>query len=239
MTARVDEIAPDVFRISTLDDGPAGGFTFNQFLLRAEEPVLVHSGPAEMFDGTLAAVARLLPVERLRWLSYSHVEGDESGAVPQWLGVAPHAQLLLGASGSTLSTGSPPDRTIRTVEEDEVVDLGGKRLRVLPTPHVPHGWDAALWFEEDRGTLLASDLFTQPGDGPAVTDDDLIERSMAGEELFGYTAPTTLFGPTVRRLAELPVRTIACMHGSSFDGHCPNQLRDLADAMERRFATSA
>jgi hypothetical protein len=94
MEARIDEIADGIYRLSTFfpDVVPPAGFTFNQFLVSADEPLLFHCGLRAMFPSSLAAVGRLLPVERLRWVTFGHFEADECGSMNDWLAVAPQAR---------------------------------------------------------------------------------------------------------------------------------------------------
>lgn len=238
METNVDEIAAGVYRLSTHVDDIPGGFTFNQFLLDAEEPLLFHTGQKAMFPLVTEAVSRVMPIERVRWISFGHYEADECGAMNDWLEAVPQATVVANALACMLSIGDQAVREPRPLGDGEVLDIGGKRLRLIATPHVPHGWESALLFEETGGTLLAGDLFTQGGDGPPVTEDDLIEASLAQERMFSYTSPTPLYGPTVRRLAELEPSTIACMHGSSYRGDGAAALRALADAYEEHIVPS-
>lgn len=235
METRVDEIAAGVYRLSTAVEDIPGGFTFNQFLVEADEPFLFHTGLRSMFPVVSEAVGRILPLSRLRWISFGHFEADECGAMNRWLDAAPGATVLSGALATMISVQDQADRPPRPVQDGEVVDLGDKRVRFLATPHVPHGWDAQLAFEETGSTLLAGDLFTQGGVPPALGGDEILEASLSAEEAFRYTAPTPLYGPTVRRLAELSPTTLACMHGSSYQGDGGAMLRALADAYEQRF----
>lgn len=230
----VDEIADGIFRISTLvpEVGP-DGFTFNQFLVRGEEPLLFHTGGRGLFPLVAEAVATLTPVESLRWISFGHVESDECGSMNMWLAAAPSSEVAFGALGCMVSLNDLCDRPPRALGDGEVVDLGGKRVRQISTPHVPHGWEAQVLFEETTGTLLCGDLFTQTGVGPALTTDDILEPALAAEALFHQAslAPTT--GATLRSLADLSPTTLAVMHGSSFSGDGGAALRDLADAYDK------
>jgi flavorubredoxin len=236
METMVDEIAEDVFRLSTLvPDAAPGGFTFNQFLLKADEPLLFHTGPRAMFPLVSEAISRLLPIESLRWIAFGHVEADECGAMNLFLAAAPQATVVHGVMGNLVSLNDLADREPRSVTDGEALDLGGKRLRHIDTPHVPHGWEARVLFDETSGTLLCGDLFTQTGVGPAVITDEIISASLATEELFGYTSSPTRLAATARKLAELSPTTLACMHGSSFAGDGGAALRGLADAYEDRF----
>jgi flavorubredoxin len=221
-----DEIADGIFRISTFDSRL--GMSFNQFLIRDEQPLLFHTGHAHLFDAVRDAVDRLVPVSDLRWITYSHAEADECGSLNQFLAVAPDAQVAQGALGCSLWAGDQAVRPPRSLGDDEVLELGGHRVRHLDTPHVPHGWDARLLFEETTGTLFASDLFTHFGDGPAMTDGDVMGPAVEAERRFRSTSLTPATSTTILRLADLDVRTVAVMHGSSFAGDAPNVLEELA-----------
>jgi flavorubredoxin len=235
MKTAVDEIAEGIYRICTyVPDAAPGGFTFNQFLLDAEDPLLFHCGPRKMFPEIYEAAERVLSVERLRWITFGHVESDECGSMNQWLHAAPDAVIAVGAIGVEVSVADLANRTPQAWGDGEIIDLGGKRVRRIDTPHVPHGWDAGLLFEEVTGTLLAGDLFTHNGGGPPMRDDDVVERAFEAEDMFKATALTPATAPTIRRLAALAPTTLALMHGSSFDGDCQEALTALADGYEAR-----
>jgi len=236
MDTRIDEIADGLFRLSTFvpEVAPPAGFTFNQFLVTGEEPLLFHCGQRGLFPSVSAAVARVLPLERLRWLSFGHVEADECGAMNLWLAAAPRAQVLHGALACMVSLNDLADRPPRALADGEVLDLGDRRLRWCDTPHVPHGWEAGVLFEETAGTLLCGDLFTHLGQGPALTRDDIVGPAAAAEEAFLATAITPSTAPTLRRLAGLAPRTLALMHGSSFAGDGAAALNALADFYDDR-----
>ena len=235
MKTAVDEIAEGIYRISTyVPEASPGGFTFNQFLLDGEDPLLFHCGPRKMFPEIHEAAERVLSVERLRWISFGHVESDECGSMNQWLHAAPEATLVVGQIAADVSVTDLANRTPQAWPDGEVVDIGGKRLRYIATPHVPHGWDAGLLWEEVTGTLLAGDLFTHVGSGPPMRDDDIVERAFVAEDLFKATALTASTAPTIRKLASLAPTTLALMHGSSFDGDCQEALIALADGYEAR-----
>jgi len=239
METRVDEIADGVYRLSTyVPDAAPGGLSFNQFLLKAEEPLLFHTGPRAMFPSVSEAIGRVLPVESLPWITFGHVESDECGSMNQFLAAAPQATVAHGVMGNAVSLNDLADREPRGLANGEVIDLGGKRVRHIDTPHVPHGWEARLLFEETTATLLCGDLFTQMGDGAPIAAGDLIGPSIEAEALFGYTSSPARLVETVRQLGELSPRTLACMHGSSFAGDGGATLRDLADAYVERFIDS-
>jgi glyoxylase-like metal-dependent hydrolase (beta-lactamase superfamily II) len=233
MQTRTDEIAPGIFRLSTLvpEAGP-GGFTFNQFLIRADEPLLFHTGPRAMFPLVSAAVARLVPLEQLRWLTFGHVEADECGSMNRWLAAAPRAEIAHGGIGVMVSLNDLADRPPRALADGEILELGGMRVRHIDTPHVPHAWEARVLFEETTRTLLCGDLFTQLGDGPALTSDDIVGSAQRAEELFHSSCLTPTTGAVIRNLAELAPTTLAVMHGSSFAGDAPRALRELAGLYE-------
>ncbi len=231
METRIDEIAPDIFRLSTfIADMPPAGFTFNQFLVRGDEPFLFHTGQKQLFPNVSDAVRRLIDIDRLRWISFAHLEADEMGAMNLFLGAAPHATVAHSPLACDLSVDDLADRP--PVAVTDVLDIGGHRLRQVPTPHVPHNWESALWFDETTYTLLAGDLFTAVGDGPALTSDDLVDAAMTGEGTFHYTSLGPATAPTIRGLADLEPAVLACMHGSSFQGDGGRQLRDLATAYD-------
>jgi flavorubredoxin len=232
---QVTEIAPDVYRLSTYVSD--ANLVFNQFLVDAEQPLVFHTGLRALFPLVSAAVGRILPVERLRWITFGHLEADECGAMNSWLAAAPGAEVAHGMMGCAVSVNDLADRPPRPLQDDEVLDLGGRRVRRIETPHVPHGWDAGLMYEETTGTLLCGDLFTALGDSPALTDHEITGPALQAEDLFGATCLTPATGPTIRRLAELRPTTLALMHGPSFTGDCVQALRDLADAYDERLET--
>jgi flavorubredoxin len=238
MPARTDEIADGIFRVSTFvpEIAAPAGFTFNQYLIRASQPLLFHTGPRHMFADIRAAVEKISPVAGLRWIAFGHVESDECGSMNQWLAAAPDAQVAHGATACQVSLNDLADRPPRMLADGEVIDLGGKRVRWIDTPHVPHAWESGLMYEETTGTLLAGDLFTAAGDGqPAVTRDSIVEAAARTEDMFRASSLTPQLGPTIRRLAALKPRTIAVMHGSCFAGDGAGQLNALADYYEVAF----
>jgi len=241
METRINEIAEGVYRLSTLVEGiTPDGFTFNQFLLDADEPLLFHCGLRGLFPLVSEAVSRVLPVERLRWITFGHVEADECGAMNQWLAAAPSAQVAHGELGCAISIADMADRPPRPLAEGEVLDIGGHRLRQISTPHVPHAWEAQVLFDESTGTLLCGDLFTRVGrEAALVHDTDMVSPALEAEDMFHDTCLTPSTAPTMRQLAELAPRTLALMHGPSFAGDCAGALRDLADAYAQRLTLAA
>ena len=236
METRVDEIAEGIFRLSTLVPvpGAAGGFTFNEFLIAGDEPLLFHCGQHRLFPSVSAALRRVLDPARLRWIGFSHVEADECGALPDWLALAPNAAPVHGRMGLRLWLNDTVDRPARELADGEVVDLGGKRVRWIDTPHVPHGWDAGLLYEETTRTLFVGDLFTALGDAPALSDADIVGPAQAAEDAFRATSLTPVTAPTIRRLCDLDAATLALMHGPAFTGDTGAALGALADFYEDR-----
>lgn len=229
MDTTVDEIGAGIFRLSTwIPEITEHGFTMNQFLLNGDQPFLFHCGHRQLFPLVSAAVAKVIPLEKLRWISFGHVEADECGSVNMWLEAAPNAEVIHGPTACAISLIDICDRP-PVVATDEPLDTGGHRLRFIPTPHVPHNWEAGLWFDETTTTLLSGDLLTHAGKCPALTESDCVAPAMEAEEVFHATGLTTNLGPTLEQLAQLNPTTLAIMHGSSFTGDGAAQLRGLAD----------
>jgi len=237
METRTDEIADGIYRFSTFVE-PAG-IVFAQFLVDAEEPLLFHTGMRALFPLVSDAVARVTPIERLRWISFGHYEADECGTMNDWLALAPRAEVAHTALGVMVSVGDQAARPPRPLADGEVIDLGGKRVRHVATPHVPHGWDSGMMFEETTGTLLCSDLFTAIGDGPASTADDVVGPALDAEAVFAATPLTPATAPTIRRLAELAPTTLALMHGPAYTGDGAAALHALADGYAALLASAS
>ena len=237
METTIDEIADGVYRLSTFvpDIAPPAGFTFNQFLILGDEPLMFHTGLRKMFPLNREAVSRIIPLEKLRWIAFGHYEADECGAMNEWLAVAPNAQVAHGRTGCLVSLNDIADRAPRVLDDGEVIELGrGKRVRYIDTPHTPHGWDAGVMIDEWTGTLLCGDLFTQLGNGPALTQGDVVGPAIAAEDLFKYSTLNPDMGATIHSLAKLAPRTLALMHGPSFSGDGGGALCALAEDYERR-----
>ncbi len=231
METRIDEIAPGIYRLSTYvpDIAPPAGFTFNQFLVQGDESLLFHCGMRGLFPAVSGAVARVMPLERLRWISFGHVEADECGSMNAWLAGAPRAEIAHGMTACMVSLNDLADRKPRPLGDGEVIDLGGKCLRFIDTPHVPHGWEAGVMYEETTGTLLCGDLFTHVGKAAPLTRSEILGPAIAAEEMFQATSLGSRTAPTLRRLADLAPRRLALMHGASYEGDAAGQLRGLAD----------
>jgi flavorubredoxin len=231
---KISEIADGIYRLSTYVPDMPAGFVFNQFLVLGDEPLMFHTGLRKMFALNREALSRIIPPERLRWIAYGHYESDECGAMNEWLAIAPQAQAAHGQTGCMVSLNDMADRTPRILNDGETIDLGGKRVRFVDTPHTPHGWDAGVLYEETTRTLLCGDLFTQLGDGPALTSGDVVGPAIAGEDLFRYSSLNPGMGATIRSLAKLNPHTLALMHGPSFAGDGAAALHALAGDYDRR-----
>jgi flavorubredoxin len=236
MTSKITEIATGVYRISTF--APDYGIQINQFLFDDDEPFLMHTVFKKLFLVTRAAVASVLDPARLRWVGFSHFEADECGALNEWLAAAPQAQAVCSFVGALVNVNDFAVRPPRALADGEVLAIGRHRLRFLATPHVPHCWDAGLFFEETERTLLCSDLFFHPGDPEPLTETDIVGHARAAI-LHGLSGPlandmpyTPYTDSTFQRLADLQPRTLALMHGSAFSGDGARALRDLASVIK-------
>jgi flavorubredoxin len=237
--ASVDEIAPDIFRVCEFV--PEFDLQFNCFLVRDEEPLLFHTGLRGMFPSLREAVGRVVDPASLRHIAWSHYEADECGALNEWLKLAPRARPACSLVGKLVSADDFSMRHVRGMTAEEVLLTGRCRFRLIPTPHLPHGWDAALLFEENSRTLFCSDLFHQFGDGPALTETDLIGATAAAMArmqqgpLAGYLPYTPHTRKLLAALADLQPTTLAVMHGSSFRGEAAPLLLDLDRVLQEAF----
>ncbi|ARP98891.1 MBL fold metallo-hydrolase [Pseudorhodoplanes sinuspersici] len=238
MDTKISEIADGIYRLSTFvpDIAPPAGFTFNQFLVLGDEPLMFHTGLRKMFPLNRDALSRLIAPERLRWIAFGHYEADECGAMNEWLAIAPDAEVAHGQTGCLVSLNDMANRTPRVLQDGEVIDIGGKRVRYIDTPHTPHGWDAGVMYEESTSTLMCGDLFTQLGNGPALTGNDIVGPAIAAEDLFKYSSLNPEMGTTIRALSKFSPRTLALMHGPSFFGDGAAALHALADDYDRRIS---
>jgi flavorubredoxin len=230
MDTTTHEIADGIYRFSTFSS--EANIPFNQYLVVADEPLLFHTGVRGLFPNVSEALSRIVPVDSLRWITFGHVEADESGSMNQWLEVAPQSQVAHGMTGVLVSLNDLADRPPRALTDGEVIDLGGKRVRWIDTPHVPHAWEAGLIFEETTKTLFVGDLFTAMGECPATTDADVVGPAIAAEEVFHATSIGPMTAPTIRRLAGFDASTLALMHGPAFTGDSGDALAGLADGYQ-------
>jgi len=229
----VHEVADGIYRINTpvMFEG-LGGFTFNQYLIVDEEPLLFHTGPRKMFPLVHEAVASVLPVDRLRYIAFSHVEADECGSLNEWLGAAPQSVPLCGTVAAMVSISDLADRAPRALADGELLTLGKHAVRWFDTPHLPHAWECGFLTEERTSTLLCGDLFTQGGaDLLPITESDILGPSEAFRHGMDYFSHTKNAHVMLERLASTNPTTLACMHGSAWHGDGAKLLRALADAL--------
>jgi flavorubredoxin len=230
---RTTEIADGIFQFTTYLEEI--DFGLNQYLVTGDEPLLFHTGLRSLFGPISGAVSRVVPLVELRWLSFGHVEADECGSLNQWLAAAPDAVAVASLTACMVSVDDIADRPPRGLADEEVLDVGGHRLRWLDTPHLPHGWEAGLLYDETTRTLFCGDLFAQWGPYPAVTVDDVDVPDVA-EDPSCSLAPT---GPGILRgLAELDIVTLAQMHGPASTGDANAALLALADAFEEELTST-
>ena len=223
------EVASRVYRINTPAPFPGGMFNFNQYLIDADEPLLFHTGPRRMFPLVAEAIGRVMPIERLRHVSFSHYEADECGALNEFLAAAPQALPLCGAIAKMVSIDDGALRPARALTDGETLDLGSHRVRWHDAPHVPHGWECGFLMETTTRTLLCGDLFTQGGDGKVpITTGDILGPSEAFRKPMDYYAHAPSTRATLEKLAREEPQVLACMHGSAWQGDGAKLLRELA-----------
>jgi len=232
----VHEIAAGIYRINTpvTLPGDAGAFSFNQYLIDDDEPLLFHTGLRGLFPLVHEAVAHVMPVTRLRHIAFSHYEADECGALNDWLAAAPQAAPLCGTVAALVSVGDVAIRPPRALADGETVALGRHSVRWFDTPHLPHAWECGFLMEEHTGTLLCGDLFTQPGAGEVpLTEGDILGPSEAFRHAMDYFSHSKNASSLLEKLAQTNPRTLACMHGSAWEGDGASLLRALAGELAR------
>ena len=233
MKSNVHEIADGIYRINTPVAIPGGpDFNFNQYLVASDEPLLFHTGPKRLFPLVAEAIGKVLPLERLRYIGFSHYEADECGSLNDFLAAAPRAEPAVGAIAAMVSVNDVALRPARALADGEILDLGRHRLRWIDTPHVPHQWESGLMMELETRTLLAGDLFTQGGSGAtALTEGDILGPSEEFRKQMDYYAHAPHTAATLERLAREQPATLACMHGSAWRGDGAALLRALATSV--------
>jgi len=228
---RVTEIADGVYQLTTylaeID------FGLNQYLVTGDEPLLFHTGLRSLHGPIAEAVASVIALSELRWIAFGHVEADECGSLNEWLAAAPNSIAATGVTGCMVSVADLADRAPRSLADNEVLDIGGHRLRWIDTPHLPHGWEAGLLYDETTKTLLCGDLFAQWGPYPPTTSADIVIPGAVDDPSYSLTPSSPAI---LRRLAALDIATLAQMHGPAFTGDCPAALHSLADQFETRIA---
>ena len=232
-STNVHEVSDGIYRINTPIEIPGGGgFSFNQYLIGDDEPLLFHTGLRKMFPLVREAVASVIPVEHLRYIAFSHVEADECGSLNQWLALAPQSIPICGRVAAMVSIEDLADRSPRALADGEALSLGKHRVRWFDTPHLPHAWECGFLMEEKTRTLLCGDLFTQGGaDLPPITVSDILEPSEAFRHAMDYFSHTKNVRLMLEQLASTEPATLVCMHGSTWQGDGAKLLRALADAL--------
>jgi len=232
--SRIDRIAEDTWRISVAmpPELCPGGFSFNQYLVVDEKPLLFHTGPRRLFGLVRAQIESVLPVAQLRYVAFSHVEADECGSLADFLALAPQAQPVCGRVAAMVSVSDQVDREIVAMEDGEVLDLGRHQLVWQSTPHLPHGWECGYLFDRSTGTLFCGDLFTQPGTGgEPLTEQDILAPSEDFRRQDDYFSHGRNAPALIEKLAQLQPRLLACMHGSAWRGDGASMLRRLGQAL--------
>jgi len=230
----VHEVVDGIYRINTPVPPSVipGGFSFNQYLVRDDEPLLFHTGPRKLFPLVVEAVASVIPAATLRYISFSHFEADECGSLNEWLAAAPRSVPVCGTIAALVSVNDVADRPARALQEGDVVDTGNHKFKWFDTPHLPHGWETGYLFDETTKTLMCGDLFTQPGaESVPVTENDILGPSEAfrGQlDYFSYTRDAELL---LEKLAATEPKRLACMHGSVWTGDCAGLLRELSRSL--------
>ena len=224
----IDEIAPDIYRVSSPVQIPGGGFSFNQYLVLDDQPLLFHTGPRRMFPLTRDAIAKVLDPAKLRYLALSHFEADECGALNDFLAIAPQSVPVCSTVAALTSINDVADRPPKPLADGQELSLGKHVLRWFDTPHLPHGWECGYLFDTTSRTLFCGDLFTQPGDNtPPLTEGDVLGPSEAFRSHMDYFAHSRDTRALLDKLASAKPVTLACMHGSAWHGDGATLLGEL------------
>lgn len=231
--ASIHEIAPDTYRISVpLPAALGGGFSFNQYLVVDEMPLIFHTGPKKLFPLIREQIGKVLPIERLRYIAFSHVEADECGSLPEFLQAAPDARPVCSEIAAIVSINDLVDVEPLGMADGQALDLGRHRLVWQSTPHLPHGWECGYFFDATTGTLFCGDLFTQPGIGERpLIEDDILAVSEPFRRQMDYYAHARDTAQMIDKLARLEPKLLACMHGSAWHGDGAEMLRRLGAAL--------
>ena len=226
------EIAPGIYRINTPMEIPGGGFNFNQYLIADDEPLLFHTGPRRMFPLVAEAIGKVLPLERLRYVAFSHFEADECGSLNDFLAAAPSAVAVSSQIAAMVSVNDFASRPARALADGEILQVGRHRLKWIDAPHVPHAWENGFMMDLETRTLLCGDLFTQGGSGTvALTEDDVLGPSEAFRQAMDYYAHSPQTEATLERLAREQPQVLAVMHGSAWRGDGASLIRALARSL--------
>jgi flavorubredoxin len=232
--ASIHRVAPDTYRISVPvphEEFP-GGFSYNQYLVVDARPLLFHTGPRKLFAQVSAQIAKVMPLEKLHYIAFSHIEADECGALRDFLAVAPHAQPVCDRVATMISVTDFVEKEPIAMNDGDLLDLGHHQLVWQSTPHLPHGWECGFFFDRTTGTLFCGDLFTQPGTGEEpLTSSDILGPSEEFRQVADYFSHSTNAGAMIEKLASLQPRLLACMHGSAWQGDGATMLRRLGAAL--------
>jgi flavorubredoxin len=234
-TTSIQEIAADTYRINTaLPDAMPGGFSFNQYLLVDERPLLFHTGPRKLFEPISKQIETVLPLSKLRYIAFSHVESDECGSLAEFLAAAPDARPVCSDVAAMVSVADMVDVEPMAMADGAELNLGNHRLYWQTTPHLPHGWECGYLFDATTHTLFCGDLFTQPGLGErALVSDDILAPAEAFRKQMDYYAHARDTSQLIEKLANLQPQVLACMHGSAWKGDGAGLLRSLGNALAR------
>lgn len=228
----VHEIADGIYRINTPTDTVPGGFSFNQYLIMDDQPLLFHTGPRKMFPLVREAVESVIPVNLLRFIALSHFEADECGSLNEWLAVAPHSVPLCSQVAAMVSVDDFADKPAHAMADGAELALGHRSVKWLDAPHLPHGWETGFLMDTRTGTLFCGDLFTQGGTGKVpLTTDDILENSEAFRQPMDYFSHSKHAGQLIEHLASESPGTLACMHGSAWHGDGASLLRSLGERL--------
>jgi flavorubredoxin len=232
--ATIDEIARDTYRISIAMPPSVipGGFSFNQYLVVDERPLLFHTGPRKLFGLVRAQIEKVMPASRLRYIAFSHVEADECGSLGEFLAIAPESQPVCSAVAAMISIRDMVEVEPMAMADEQALDLGRHKLVWQSTPHLPHGWECGYFYDATAKTLFCGDLFTQPGTGDRpLVSDDILSSSEAFRHQMDYYSHTRNAPALIDKLAQLRPELLACMHGSAWAGDGAQQLRKLGQAL--------
>ena len=233
MNTRIDEVADGIYRINTPVEIPNGAFSFNQYLVVDEQPLLFHTGPRKLFPFVREAMSRVIAPEQLRWIAFSHYEADECGSLNDWLELAPQSEALCSQVAAMVSVNDVAIRPARALADGETLSTGRRTMQWFDTPHLPHGWETGYLADVTSRTLFSGDLFTQPGRGDdALVSSDILGPSEAFRGAMDYYAHAKNTRQLIEKLASFEPETLACMHGSAWRGDGGALLRELANALD-------
>ena len=229
----VHEVADGIYRINTPVPLPGGHqFSFNQYLIVDDAPMVFHSGMRGLFPLVSEAMRAVMPIERLRYAALSHFEADECGALNSFLAAAPQAVPVCSQVAAMVSINDFADRAPRALADGEDLTLGRRTMRWFDTPHMPHSWECGLMMDVTTRTFFCGDLFTQGGAGDvALTESDILGPSEAFRKPMDYFAHAPQTASILERLANERPTTLACMHGSAWRGDGARMLRALSAAL--------